>query len=122
LAFSPLTDIRSFVHNYLLDENLLDVKTLQAQLETCVTSSPSPPMCASALTLSHASKTSTRNASPIAAAASPTPMSPAAPRGDVYLDELKSRRSNWIPPNWNFSVTRFSATNSAEACVLPNRR
>ncbi|MBV5348032.1 AAA family ATPase, partial [bacterium] len=25
LAFSPLTDIRSFVHNYLLDENLLDV-------------------------------------------------------------------------------------------------
>ena len=34
LAFTPLTDIRSFVHNYLLDENLLDVKTLQAQLET----------------------------------------------------------------------------------------
>ena len=34
LAFSPLTDIRSFVHNYLLDENLVDVKTLQAQLET----------------------------------------------------------------------------------------
>ncbi len=34
LAFSPLTDIRSFVQNYLLDENLLDVKTLQAQLET----------------------------------------------------------------------------------------
>ena len=34
LAFSPLTDIRSFVHNYLLDENLLDVKTLQAQLDT----------------------------------------------------------------------------------------
>ncbi len=34
LAFSPLTDIRSFVHNYLLEENLLDVKTLQAQLET----------------------------------------------------------------------------------------
>jgi uncharacterized protein YPO0396 len=34
LAFSPLTDIRSFVHNYLLDENLLDVITLQAQLET----------------------------------------------------------------------------------------
>ncbi len=34
LAFSPLTDIRSFVHNYLLDENLLDVKALQAQLET----------------------------------------------------------------------------------------
>ncbi|MBN2116525.1 MAG: hypothetical protein JW730_08140 [Anaerolineales bacterium] len=34
LAFSPLTDIRSFVHSYLLEENLLDVKTLQAQLET----------------------------------------------------------------------------------------
>ena len=34
LAFSPLTDIRSFVHDYLLDENLLDVKTLQAQLDT----------------------------------------------------------------------------------------
>lgn len=34
LAFSPLTNIRSFVHNYLLDENLLDVKTLQAQLDT----------------------------------------------------------------------------------------
>jgi uncharacterized protein YPO0396 len=34
LAFSPLTDIRSFVQNYLLDENLVDVKTLQAQLET----------------------------------------------------------------------------------------
>ena len=34
LAFSPLTDIRSFVHNYLLDESLVDVKTLQAQLET----------------------------------------------------------------------------------------
>jgi len=34
LAFSPLTDIRSFVHNYLLDENLVDVKTLQAQLDT----------------------------------------------------------------------------------------
>jgi uncharacterized protein YPO0396 len=34
LAFSPLIDIRAFVHNYLLDENLLDVKTLQAQLET----------------------------------------------------------------------------------------
>ncbi len=34
LAFSPLIDIRSFVHNYLLDENLVDVKTLQAQLET----------------------------------------------------------------------------------------
>jgi uncharacterized protein YPO0396 len=34
LAFSPLTDIRSFVQNYLLDEHLVDVKTLQAQLET----------------------------------------------------------------------------------------
>jgi uncharacterized protein YPO0396 len=34
IAFSPLTNIRSFVHNYLLDENLVDVKTLQAQLET----------------------------------------------------------------------------------------
>ena len=34
LAFSPLTDIRSFVHTYLLDENLLDVKNLQSQLET----------------------------------------------------------------------------------------
>ncbi|MBN1147408.1 MAG: AAA family ATPase [Anaerolineales bacterium] len=34
LAFSPLTDIRAFVHNYLLDENLLDIKTLQAQLDT----------------------------------------------------------------------------------------
>jgi uncharacterized protein YPO0396 len=34
LAFSPLTDIRSFVHTYLLDESLVDVKTLQAQLET----------------------------------------------------------------------------------------
>jgi uncharacterized protein YPO0396 len=34
LAFSPLTDIRAFVHSYLLDENLVDVKTLQAQLET----------------------------------------------------------------------------------------
>ena len=34
LAFSPLTDIRAFVHSYLLDENLLDVKTLQAQLDT----------------------------------------------------------------------------------------
>ncbi len=34
LAFSPLTDIRSFVQNYLLDEYLVDVKTLQAQLET----------------------------------------------------------------------------------------
>ncbi|HJW84101.1 MAG TPA: ATP-binding protein, partial [Anaerolineae bacterium] len=34
LAFSPLTDIRRFVLDYLLDENLVDVKTLQAQLET----------------------------------------------------------------------------------------
>ena len=34
MAFSPLTDIRSFVQNYLLDEHLVDVKTLQAQLET----------------------------------------------------------------------------------------
>lgn len=34
LAFSPLTDIRSFVQNYLLDEHLVDVKTLQTQLET----------------------------------------------------------------------------------------
>jgi uncharacterized protein YPO0396 len=34
LAFTPLTDIREFVHNYLLDENLVDVKTLRDQLET----------------------------------------------------------------------------------------
>ena len=34
LAFTPLIDIRAFVHNYLLDENLVDVKNLQAQLET----------------------------------------------------------------------------------------
>ena len=34
VAFSPLTNIRDFVHNYLLDEALVDVKTLQAQLET----------------------------------------------------------------------------------------
>ena len=34
LAFSPLTDIRAFVHSFLLDENLVDVKTLQTQLET----------------------------------------------------------------------------------------
>lgn len=34
LAFTPLTDIRAFVHNFLLDETLVDVKTLQAQLET----------------------------------------------------------------------------------------
>jgi len=34
LAFTPLTDIRGFVHTYLLDENLVDVKNLQTQLET----------------------------------------------------------------------------------------
>jgi uncharacterized protein YPO0396 len=34
VAFSPLTNIRDFVHNYLLDENLVDVKTLQQQLES----------------------------------------------------------------------------------------
>ncbi len=34
LAFSPLTNIRDFVHNYLLDENLVDVKILREQLET----------------------------------------------------------------------------------------
>jgi uncharacterized protein YPO0396 len=34
LAFSPLTNIRDFVHNYLLDENLVDVHILQEQLET----------------------------------------------------------------------------------------
>ena len=34
VAFSPLTDIRDFVHNYLLDEDLVDVKTLRDQLET----------------------------------------------------------------------------------------
>lgn len=34
LAFSPLTNIRDFVHSYLLDENLVDVKTLQDQLDT----------------------------------------------------------------------------------------
>jgi uncharacterized protein YPO0396 len=34
VAFSPLTNIRDFVHNYLLDEALVDVKTLQDQLET----------------------------------------------------------------------------------------
>jgi uncharacterized protein YPO0396 len=34
LAFSPLTNIRDFVHNYLLDEDLVDVKTLRDQLET----------------------------------------------------------------------------------------
>ena len=34
VAFSPLTNIRDFVHNYLLDEALVDVKTLREQLET----------------------------------------------------------------------------------------
>ena len=34
VAFSPLTNIRDFVHNYLLDEALVNVKTLQEQLET----------------------------------------------------------------------------------------
>ncbi len=34
LAFSPLINIREFVHNYLLDENLVDVHVLQEQLET----------------------------------------------------------------------------------------
>ncbi|HSJ57147.1 MAG TPA: SbcC/MukB-like Walker B domain-containing protein, partial [Anaerolineae bacterium] len=34
LAFSPLTNIRDFVHNYLLDENLVDVHLLQEQLDT----------------------------------------------------------------------------------------
>lgn len=34
LAFSPLTNIRDFVHNYLLDENLVDVTTLREQLDT----------------------------------------------------------------------------------------
>ena len=34
LAFTPLTDIRAFVHSFLLDEHLVDVKTLQAQLDT----------------------------------------------------------------------------------------
>ncbi len=34
VAFSPLTNIRDFVHNYLLDEDLVDVKTLRDQLET----------------------------------------------------------------------------------------
>jgi len=34
LAFTPLTDIRDFVHSYLLDENLVNVKTLRDQLET----------------------------------------------------------------------------------------
>ncbi|MBN1138633.1 MAG: AAA family ATPase [Anaerolineae bacterium] len=34
LAFSPLTNIRDFVHSYLLDENLVDVHVLQEQLDT----------------------------------------------------------------------------------------
>ncbi|RME49418.1 MAG: hypothetical protein D6796_04980, partial [Caldilineae bacterium] len=34
LAFSPLTNIRDFVHNYLLDEDLVDVQVLREQLET----------------------------------------------------------------------------------------
>ncbi len=34
LAFSPLTNIRDFVHTYLLDENLVDVDMLRQQLET----------------------------------------------------------------------------------------
>src|SRR5260370_21672422 len=34
LAFTPLTDIRGFVHSYLLDENLVNVHELQEQLET----------------------------------------------------------------------------------------
>ncbi len=34
LAFSPLINIRDFVHNYLLDESLVDVKVLREQLET----------------------------------------------------------------------------------------
>jgi len=34
VAFSPLTNIRDFVRDYLLDEDLVDVKTLRDQLET----------------------------------------------------------------------------------------
>ncbi|MCB0197860.1 MAG: AAA family ATPase, partial [Anaerolineae bacterium] len=34
LAFSPLINIRDFVHSYLLDESLVEVKNLQEQLET----------------------------------------------------------------------------------------
>jgi uncharacterized protein YPO0396 len=34
VAFSPLTNIRDFVRDYLLDENLVDVQTLRDQLET----------------------------------------------------------------------------------------
>jgi len=34
LAFSPLTNIRDFVHDYLLDEDLVDVRALREQLET----------------------------------------------------------------------------------------
>jgi len=94
LAFSPLTDIRSFVHNYLLDENLLDVKTLQAQLETLrhfeslaadvrerITSLTNiEDLDKERLSNRRRRKTSIRNASPIGAAASPTPTLPAAPR------------------------------------------
>jgi chromosome segregation ATPase len=34
VAFSPLTNIRDFVRDYLLDQDLVDVKTLRDQLET----------------------------------------------------------------------------------------
>ncbi|MCP4544590.1 MAG: AAA family ATPase [Chloroflexi bacterium] len=34
VAFSPLVNIRDFVHNYLLDQDLVDVNTLRDQLET----------------------------------------------------------------------------------------
>jgi len=34
VAFSPLTNIRDFVRDYLLDEDLVDVRTLRDQLET----------------------------------------------------------------------------------------
>jgi uncharacterized protein YPO0396 len=34
VAFSPLTNIRDFVRDYLLDEDLVDVKALRDQLET----------------------------------------------------------------------------------------
>ncbi len=34
LAFSPLTNMRDFVHSYLLDEALVDVKILREQLDT----------------------------------------------------------------------------------------
>ena len=48
LAFSPLTNIRDFVHNYLLDENLVDVNLLQEQMETMRHLRIWPPTCASA--------------------------------------------------------------------------